>query len=173
LQLEHQRRLKDVHSNRKTLNAGFLQKPENLLRMPFHQTEIWVNSTAQADESRAHVLRLKPRAIQFVMHSRRAEAPEDRLLAAHQQRPPRKLIALPLTDFGRSQVPDVVDVKDEQRAEFRSIKRFAGTPYPIVMKPPVIDALLEVHGHCTQRGQMPIPVEPRINVCRPDGSQVG
>jgi hypothetical protein len=113
LQLKHQRRFSNVNADREALDTRIFEKSEDLPGMTLHQAKIGMNGTAQADKPGAHILRLEPRAIQLVMHGRRTEVPEDRLLAAHQLRPARKLVTLPLADFGRGQIANIVDVKDK------------------------------------------------------------
>src|SRR5262247_1868311 len=86
-----------------------------------------------------------------------AEVPHPRLAGAREQRPARELVARPLADHGARDVADVVLVEDEQRAQSRFGERVARAGEPIIMQPPEIDPLLEIHLHAPRRLQRTVP----------------
>ncbi len=168
LQFEHHRRLDDVDADRHLGDAGLAQDRGHLLGVVLHQAERRIDGAAQADETGPAVLRLEPRRIEPVMHRRRAEIPQDRIAAAHQQRPARQLIARPLADLGRGDVADIVVVEQNQRAEVGGFERGLGAGEPVAMHAPVVDALLEVDAHGAEHRQMAAPIEARIDVLGAD-----
>jgi hypothetical protein len=42
----------------------------------------------------------------------------------------------------------------------------------VFVETPVVDALLKIDRHSTERGQAPPPIEPRINVCGTNRSEI-
>src|SRR6266536_2179628 len=63
------------------------------------------------------VLRLQPRAVHAVVHGGRPEVPQVQLPCPGVKGVPAQLVSGPLADGDAGQVPDVVVVEDEQRAE--------------------------------------------------------
>ena len=96
------------------------------------------------------------------MHGGRAEVPDERLLAAHQQREAAELVALPFADLGGGDVADVVDVEEEQRAALRFVERRAGPCQAVGAQPVEIDAALEIDIGVARRRDRPVPVPLRI-----------
>ena len=168
LQFEHHRRLDDVDADRHLGDAGGLEDRRHLLGVMLHQAECRIDGAAQADEAGLAVLRLEPRRIELVVDGGRAEVPQDRILAADQQRPARKLVAGPFADLGRGDVADVVVVEQQQRAELGLLQRGVGAGEPVALQAAVVDALLEVDAHGAEHRQMAAPVVARVDVLGPD-----
>ena len=96
------------------------------------------------------------------MHGGRAEVPEHRFLAAHEQREAAELVALPLADLGAGDVADVVDVEEEQRAALRLVERRAGAREAVGTQPVEIDPALEVDADVAGRRDCAVPAPLRI-----------
>ena len=163
-QLEHHRRLDDVDADRHLGDAGGFQHRRHFLGVALHQPEGRIDGAAQADQAGLAVLRLEPRRIELVMDGGRAEVPQDRILAADQQRKARQLVARPFADLGRGDVADVVVVEQQQRAEVGCLERGLRARQPVAVQAPVIDALLEIDAHGAERRQMAAPVVARVDV---------
>ena len=97
------------------------------------------------------VLRLEPRAVEPVVHGGRAEVPQDQLAGAGVQRVPAQLVPGPLADRDAGQVPDVVVVEDEQRAEAGLFHGLPGPVQAVPAEPGEVDPLLEVDVHPARR----------------------
>src|SRR5262249_11029363 len=123
-----------------------------------------IDRAAQADESGPAVLRQKPGRVELVMHGRRAEVPQDRLAGTREQCPTRKLVALPFADLCGGDVANVVDVEDKERTEIGFCERLPYAGEAITGEPAVVDALLEVDSHGSERRQRAAPVEARVDV---------
>ena len=173
LQFEHHRRLDDVDADRHLFEAGFLDQRRDLLGVALHQAEGGIDRAAQADQAGLAVLRLEPGRVELVVHRRRAEIPQDRIVAgARDQRPAAQLVALPLADLGRGAIADIVDVEDEQRAELGFLQRLLDAAEPVAVQPPVIDPLFEVDAHGAERRQRPAPIVARVDVLGADRRRV-
>src|SRR5918992_1340697 len=70
--------------------------------------------------------------------------------AARQQREARHLVARPLADVGAGDVADVVEVEEQQRAEFGGGQRLAGAAEAVGAQPLRVDPLLPVDVHQTR-----------------------
>ena len=81
-----------------------------------HQPGGGRDGAAHAEHARAHVVGEQPVAMEPMMNCGGAEIPDDRLLAAHQEREAAELVALPFADLGGGDVADVVDVEEEEGA---------------------------------------------------------
>src|SRR5262249_19830977 len=79
----------------------------------------------------------------------------------------------PFADLGRGDVTDVVDVEDQERAEFGILQRLADARQPIAMQPPIVDPFLKVDSHDAERRQGTAPVEARIDVLGADFTCTG
>ena len=102
------------------------------------------------------------------MHGGGAEVPQDRLAGAGEQRPARELVTLPFADLGRGDVADIVDVKDQERAELGVLQRLLDAREPIAVQAAIVDPLLEIDPHDAQGRQGAFPVEPGIDVVGAD-----
>jgi hypothetical protein len=102
------------------------------------------------------------------MHRGRAEVPQDGIAVAGEQSPTAELVALPLADFGRGDIADVVDVEDQQRAQLGLLERLFDAAQPVAMKPAIIDPFLEVDAHDAERWQGTPPVIAGIDVVGAD-----
>ena len=103
------------------------------------------------------------------MHGGGAEIPDERLLAAHQQREAAELVALPFADLGGGDVADVVDVEEEQRAAFRLVERGSRPRQAVGAQPVEIDAALEIHIGVAGRRDRAVPLPLRVVVMRAKG----
>jgi hypothetical protein len=168
LQLEHHRRFDNVDADRHLGHARGLEYRRHLLGVMFHQPERRIDGAPQSDQAGLAVFRPQPRRIELVMDRRRAEVPQDRILAADEQRPARKLVAGPFADLGRGDVADVVVVKQQQRAKIGLLQRGVRAGEPVALQPAVIDALLEIDAHGAEHRQVAPPVVARVDVLRCD-----
>ena len=89
------------------------------LAAPREQPGIRRDGAAQADHPAADVLGQQPRAVQPMVLGGRAEVPDVRLAAPGQEREAGHLVARPLADVGARDVPDVVEVEQQDGAERR------------------------------------------------------
>ncbi len=97
------------------------------------------------------VLRLEPRAVQPVVHGGRAEVPQHQFAGPGVQRVPAQLVPGPLADRDAGQVPDVVVVENEQRAEAGLFHGLLRPVQPVPAEPGEVDPLLEVDVHPARR----------------------
>ena len=93
---------------------------------------------------RAQVLRREPGRVELVVARRRAEVPEDRVVAARQQREARVLVARPLADVRARDVADVVRVEEQERAEIRGLERRLRPRETVAAQAGEVDPLLPV-----------------------------
>ncbi len=98
------------------------------------------------------VLRLQPRAVHPVVHRGRAEVPENQLAGAGVQRVPAQLVPGPLADGDSGQVPDVVVVEDQQRAQPGILHGLSGAVQPVLPQAADVESLFEVDVHPAGRG---------------------
>src|SRR5262252_8193723 len=140
----------------------------DLLGVTLHQPEGGIDGATQPDQPCLAVLRQEPGRVELVVDGGRAEVPQDRFAGSREQRPARELVALPFADLGRGDVADVVDVKDEQRAEIGGFQRLPHTAQPVTMEPAIVDALLEIDAHGAERRERAAPVETGVDVLGAD-----
>jgi hypothetical protein len=129
--------------------------------MALHQAGRRRHGAAHAEHAGATILRIEPVAIEPVMDGGRAEIPDDRLLAAGQQREAAELVALPFADLGARHVADVVDVEEQQRAALRCISACPGAGEPIALQPTEVDTGLEIDIGVAGSRDVPVPIPMR------------
>jgi hypothetical protein len=66
-------------------DTGLADECRDLLGVGLHQSEGGIDGPAQADQAGLAILRLEPWRVELVMHGRRAEIPQDRIVAAARQ----------------------------------------------------------------------------------------
>jgi len=103
--------------------------------------------TPHRRDPRPEVLGREPRRVQLVMPGGRAEIPEDRIVAPHEQHPAGVLVAGPLPDVGARHVADVVRVEEQQRSEIGRREHLLRTREPVGAQPCEVDPLLPVDAH--------------------------
>src|SRR5207245_9372182 len=81
------------------------------------QARLRGHGAAEADEAGERVLGREPRRVEPVVAGRRAEVPHPGPAVAGQDTPARELVPGPLADDRARDIPDVVLVEDQQRAE--------------------------------------------------------
>src|SRR5262249_30256641 len=104
----------------------------------------------------------QPRRIEPMVPRRRAEVPYPRLAVTGEERVADELVSRPLSDDGARDVTDVVLIEHEQSAQLRAREGAAHPGQAIVVEPPEIHALLEVHLHVAGRLDSPVPPVLRI-----------
>ena len=104
----------------------------DLARRSTEQAGVRGDRAAQTDHPGVDVLRAQPRAVQPMVLRRRPEVPDVRLAAAGQQRVAGHLVAGPLPDVCARDVPDVVEVEEQDSPEVRRRERCACPPEPVL-----------------------------------------
>src|SRR6185437_10069041 len=83
-----------------------------------------------------------------------------------------EVVAFPLADLARDDVAEVVDVADEQRAEFGILQRLLDAAEPVAVQPAIVDAFLEIDAHGAERRQSAAPIVARVDVLGADLQRV-
>ena len=155
LQLEHHRRLGDIHTEWHPGDAGGLQLGDDLRDGTGDESRVRCDRAAQPEHSRSAVLGSNPRSMELVMSSSGSEVPDDRFAPACQQHVAGHLVTRPLADHRGRDVADVVDVEEEHRAELRCVERSARASKPVGAQAREVDPFLEVDIHATGAGRRP------------------
>ena len=140
-------RLDEVDAEGHVRDALLAQDGGDLRGEPVEQAHARRHRAPQAGHAAPDVVVLQPRRVEAVLLGGRAEVPQVRLAGPGQQREARDLVARPLADGGARDVPDVVHVEQQQRAQVRRLERGAGARQPVVAQAAEVDALLEVDPH--------------------------
>src|SRR6185503_19361884 len=127
------------------------------------QREVRPRCAAHAEKAGAAVVGVQPRRVELVVPRGAAEVPDIRIAVAGEKRVARELVARPFADHRARGVADVVLVEREQAAEAGLPKRRAHARKPVVVQPPEVDALLEVHLRAPGCLQRAIPAMLRID----------
>src|SRR6185436_3828325 len=105
----------------------------------------------------------QPRRIELVVTRGAAEIPYVGIAIAGEERVARELVARPFADHRARGVADVVLVEREQAAEAGLRERRTHARESVVVQPPEVDALLEVHLRAPGCLQRAIPAMLRID----------
>jgi hypothetical protein len=151
LQLEEGGHLGEVHADGLARHACRRQPVFDLRDLLGGQAGDGRGGAAHSGVGGDAVLRLEPRAVQPVVHGGRAEVPEHQFAGPGVQRVPAQLVPGPLADRDAGQVPDVVVVEHEQRAEPGRLHRGLGPVQAVLAQPGKVDPLLEVDVHPARR----------------------
>jgi hypothetical protein len=146
-------RLDDVDTERHVRSPLGLEDFLELSRRDPEKASIWGDRAAEPDHARMDVLLAQPRAVQAMVLRRRAEVPDVGIAAARQQRVSRHLVARPFPDMGARDIPDVVEVEEQDGPDVRRLQGRAGTPKPVASKALYVPALFPVHVHRTGRSE--------------------
>ena len=120
------RRLDDVDADRHVRHALGPEQVADLAGRGPEQAGVRGDRAAQPDHPGVDVLRAQPRAVEPVVLGGRAEVPDVGVAAARQQRVAGHLVARPLADMRARDVPDVVEVEQQDRADVGRRKRRRG-----------------------------------------------
>ena len=112
-----------VDAERLACEAALAQLVRDLRAEPVGDAGLDGHRAAHRRDAGAEVLRRQPRREELVVAGGRAEVPEDRIVAARQQREAGVLVARPLADVRARDVADVVRVEEQQRAEVGALER--------------------------------------------------
>ena len=101
--------------------------------------------TAHRCDACAEVLGREPGGEELVMSGRGTEVPEDRVIAARQERETRVLVTRPLADMRARHIADVVRVEEEQPGEVGCAERLLRPLQTVPAEFREVDPLLPVH----------------------------
>src|SRR3989442_33000 len=135
----------------------------DLGRGRFERARVRGHGAAEADEAGERVLGREPRRVEPVVAGRRAEVPHPGLAVAGQETPARELVPGPLADDRARDVPDVVLVEDQQRAEPGAGQGLANAAQAVPVQAAEVHALLEVHLRVARRLEGPVPRVSRVD----------
>src|ERR1035437_8879966 len=147
LHLEEERQLNDVDADGLAQHAGVSEKAQNLLDRRFKQSCLRGNCPAQSQHARTAVVGLEPGCEELVVTSGRSKVPDDGLAASREKAVASHLVAECSPDPGTRDVTDVVEIKEQQRAEFALLQSLASSGESIVSQSIEIDSHFEVHPH--------------------------
>src|SRR5262249_12768617 len=115
-----------------------------------------------AHHAGAAMIREEPRGVETMMARGGAEVPHPRIAVAGKERIADDVVARPLACYRAGDVADVVLVEHEQGAQSRARERAADPGEAVVVEPPEIHALLEVHLHVPRSLDGAVPAMLRI-----------
>ena len=147
---EH-RRLTDVDADRHVGRALGPEDVADLARGGAEQAGVRSDGAAQADHPGMDVLGTQPGTVQSMVLRRRPEVPDVGISAAGQQRVAGHLVAGPLPDVCARDVPDVVEVEEQDGSKVRGLERRACPREPVRPQPLDVPALFPVDVHRARR----------------------
>src|SRR6516225_660700 len=124
----------------------FLQLELDLFRHIAGQSRARVGSAAQGGNAGTRAL-TEPWTINLMMARRRAEVPHDRLVVLRQKREAHELVHCPGADMRCSNIPNIVHVEAEERAQVRLFQRGLDTIKTIAPQPVDVHALFPIDAH--------------------------
>ena len=112
-----------VDAERLACEPALAKLVRDLLAQPVGDPGLDRHRAAHRRDARAEVLGREPRGEELVMAGSGTEVPEDRVVAAREEREARVLVARPLADVRARDVADVVRVEEQQRPEVGCVER--------------------------------------------------
>src|SRR5205823_8394516 len=164
-------RLPHIEAERHIRHAFLLENLFNFFGRLLEQSDFRANGAAHSGITGKHMILVKPRTVDPVMTRGRAKIPNPGIAVSSQKTVPDQLVTSPFADDGARDIPDIVLIEAQHRAEARSSQRLPRAREPVTVKAAEVDAFFEVDLRRARGLKRPVPLVGWFEIVFIDGKE--